>query len=206
MQDRVLPPHACLDLKEAGYPQGDSRYVWIMEGDQWDLVERHEAPSADNRISAMTSGEADKWKQEAEYLTPDECEEIRSEGYPQGKSKYLWHKDKHQHDRWVLYKRNQYDMSSDADKCGFNRWVTAVEHCEAKCFREKQKPVPLIEREVSSLTFSHKMIDDPRKSACIFATSIRDDLISITETILTSRPAGYDIHMLEVTVYHWKEA
>ncbi len=61
-----------------------------------------------------------------EYYTPDECLDLRSEGYPQGRCKFLWHKNKHNKDRWELYKRNSYDISSFGDRWGYNRWVSAV--------------------------------------------------------------------------------
>lgn len=138
---------------------------------------------------------------EEDYLLPSECEELAGEGYPQGKSEYLWHNDKRT--GWELYKRNQYDMSDTADRDGFNRWTTAITHEQAKEWRDRQKPkvlspVLMTERVVSSLTFTNRMIEDPRKCACIFATSIRDDLINITEMMVEE--------FLFVTVYHWKDA
>lgn len=138
---------------------------------------------------------------EEDYLLPSECEELADEGYPQGKSEYLWHNDKRT--GWELYKRNQYDMSDTADRDGFNRWTTAITHEQAKEWRDRQKPkvlspVLMTERVVSSLTFLAGDLKCPRRSACIFATSCHDDLINISET----RPNGY----LHVTVYFWKDA
>lgn len=63
---------------------------------------------------------------EADYYTPEECIELRADGHPQGRSVYLWHKDKHNHDKWELYKRNSHDISQFGDSFGYNRWVSAV--------------------------------------------------------------------------------
>ena len=203
--ERVLPPHRCLELKEAGYPQEGSRFVWVKVHGDWDLVERHEAPSADNRISAMTKDEAEKWTFEDQYLSPDECIKMHGRGYPQGKSEYLWHKDKHQHDKWVLYKRNRHNMSATADKDGFNRWVTAITHEEAECWkhRYRQDDKLMTKKHVDSLTFREPMTSEPRKSAVIFATTCRDRLINITEILKEGGPLSRE--HLHVTVYFWKE-
>lgn len=200
-RERVLPPHRCLEMKEAGYPQEGSQFVWAKGHGDWDLYERHEVPSPDNRISAMTKDEANKWTFENGFLTYDQCEDLCSEGYPKGKSLYLWHKDKHQRDRWVLYKRNRHDMSQDADKHGLNRWITAITHDEAEAFHQRKKA--MIEasrppkRDVDSLTFHAGPMETVRKSACLFATSCRNNLISITESWYYSD--------LKVTIYFWKE-
>lgn len=206
MKERVLPPHCCQELKEAGYPQSQSEFVWVYgRQGQWDLVLFHEAPSKDNRIVAMTTDEANKWTFENEFLQVDQCEDLISEGYPRGKSIYLWHKDKHQHDKWVLYKRNRHDMSQDADKHGYNRWITAITHDEAEAFRTRKKAMiesadartKPVERDVGWLTFCAGDCPDPRTSASIFATSCRGNLINITEIC----PNGYT----HITVYYWKE-
>lgn len=135
------------------------------------------------------------------YLPPEECEELRGKGYPQGKTPYLWHKDKQRHDEWVLWKRNPHDMSQDADKMGFNRWVSAVTPEQAKNWRDRRKPpkmspVLMPARNVNWKTFRFNRFSNPRKAAALFATSCRDDLISITES--------WAHIYLHVTVYFWK--
>lgn len=60
------------------------------------------------------------------YFTPEQCFDLKALGFQQGVSKYLWHKDKHNKNRWGLYERNHYDISAFADKYGYNRWVSAV--------------------------------------------------------------------------------
>lgn len=133
---------------------------------------------------------------ESDYLTALECLDLREAGYPQGKSEYLWHKDKHNRDEWELYRRNPYDQSRDGDKMGYNRWVSAVTVEMAQAWQDS-KPKPPPERNVVFLTFQRDNCPNPRQSACIFATSIRNDLISINE----SRIDGG----LQVCVYFWKE-
>jgi hypothetical protein len=61
-----------------------------------------------------------------EFLTPQSCNDLKSFGWPQGRSEYLWHKNKHNHDKWELYKRNPHDISMFADSFGYSRWVTAI--------------------------------------------------------------------------------
>lgn len=94
-----------------------------------------------------------------DYLTPEKCEELAGMGYPQGETPYLWHKDKHNHDKWELYKRNPYDMSCDADKFGFNRWVSAVTPEQAKAWRNKQKPLQIQKRNVTIHKFQISLCD-----------------------------------------------
>lgn len=135
-----------------------------------------------------------------DFLSAEECEELQGEGYPQGKSHYLWHKDKHNHDKWVLYKRNPHDMSATADKDGFNRWVSAVTREHASCWRrwqQRNQTLPEPKIVAASLTFSSELTPDPRKSATIFANEYRDWLINISEVWINDN--------LEVTVYFWKD-
>ena len=66
---RVLPPHICLELKKAGYPQNDSKLVWVTTGpNDWDLRERHKVSSSNNKISAISDDEAKKWELEERGL------------------------------------------------------------------------------------------------------------------------------------------
>lgn len=203
--EQVLPAPSCLEWMKAGYPQEGSRYVWVLSHDQWNLVLRHEAPSKDNRVAAITTKEANDWSFQNGFLDHDQCEELCSEGYPTGKTIWLWHKDKHQRDRWVLYKRNNNDMSQDADKHGLNRWITAITHDQAAVFRSRKAAMIEAQSEVSrpkdqivwSLTFHAGPAEAIRTSACLFATSCRDSLINITEAHIGS--------FLKVTVYFWKD-
>ncbi len=63
---------------------------------------------------------------ETEYFTPEQCLELRCQGWQQGISAFVWHCDKHNRDKWELYKRNNFDISSFGDRYGYNRWVSAV--------------------------------------------------------------------------------
>lgn len=131
---------------------------------------------------------------EKDYLPALECLDLREIGYPQGKSEYLWYRDRKNYQKWELYKRNPYDNSKDGDLMGYSRWVSAVTVEMAQVWQES-KPKPPPERNVA--TFTSSRCPDPRKVACIFATSCRNNLISINE----SRIDGG----LQVTVYYWKE-
>lgn len=59
-------------------------------------------------------------------FSPDDCLKLRQLGYPQGISRFLWHRNKHNHDQWELYARNKHDISNYGDKLGYNRWVSAA--------------------------------------------------------------------------------
>ena len=60
------------------------------------------------------------------YFTPEDCFLLRQLGFPQGTSIWLWHQEKRKNNKWIMYKRNNYDISSFGDKYGYNRWITAV--------------------------------------------------------------------------------
>ena len=62
---------------------------------------------------------------------------------------------------------------------------------------QRNMPKPPPKQSIDYLTYRAGDLSDPRASACVFATSCRDDLI----TIIESWPSGY----LHVTVYFWKE-
>jgi len=69
---------------------------------------------------------------EKQFVLPQTALRMREAGYPQGRTPYLWHKEKRlnfttmrKEDHWVLYKRNKYDISAFGDSHGYNRWVSA---------------------------------------------------------------------------------
>lgn len=137
-----------------------------------------------------------------DFLSALDCLDLREAGYPQGKSTYLWLRDRQYKDKWSLYKRNPYDNSNKGDLLGYNRWVSAVTVKMAQAWQDS-KPKPPPELHVTSLTFAEPRAKDPRKSAGIFATTCRDRLINITEVL---RDMGVQSpERLEVTVYFWKE-
>jgi len=71
------------------------------------------------------------------YVLPHTAVKLRESGFPQGGTKYLWHKQKGAkvsfprhgivagEEHWVLYKRNRHDISAFGDSHGYNRWVSA---------------------------------------------------------------------------------
>ena len=72
-----------------------------------------------------------------EFVLPQTALKLREVGFPQGKTKYLWHKRKGAkvslpkhgviagEEHWHLYKRNKHDISAFGDAYGYNRWVSA---------------------------------------------------------------------------------
>jgi hypothetical protein len=68
---------------------------------------------------------------------------LRNLGFPQGKTPFLWHKQKGAkvslpkfdvvagEEHWKLYKRNKHDISAFGDSHGYNRWVSAPTYVEA---------------------------------------------------------------------------
>jgi hypothetical protein len=66
------------------------------------------------------------------FLGVNTCIDIRNSTSTdtQGKTMFLWHREnkKISHDipnKWVIYKRDKYDMSHTGDKDGLSRWVAA---------------------------------------------------------------------------------
>jgi len=71
------------------------------------------------------------------FVLPHTALRLRELGFPQGKTKYLWHKTKQAKvtfkkfdietgdEHWVMYKRNKHDISAFGDIYGYNRWVSA---------------------------------------------------------------------------------
>ena len=68
-------------------------------------------------------------------VLPDTALKLRLAGFPQGITKYVWHrtrpmkvafagKDLGQRD-WILYKRSKSDISAFGDVKGYSRWVSA---------------------------------------------------------------------------------
>jgi hypothetical protein len=60
-----------------------------------------------------------------EFYSVETCIGLRRY-YPQGRTRYLWHKNKHNRDKWELYERSPHDISSFGDSHGYGRWVSAI--------------------------------------------------------------------------------
>ena len=71
------------------------------------------------------------------FVLPHTALKLRRSGFPQGHTKFLWHKEKG--NNWVLYKRNNHDISSFGDKYGYNKWVSAPTIDEAQNWAEDIK-------------------------------------------------------------------
>jgi len=72
-----------------------------------------------------------------DHVLPETALKLREIGFPQGNTKYLWHRRKgakvslpaHNivagEEHWHIYKRNKHDISAFGDSHGYNRWVSA---------------------------------------------------------------------------------